>query len=84
MLMPGRAGDEVDGRGRPVGGESLLWLLNGGGSPRSHTLPRMERPGLWEQLFSTARPGRRPIRTAAINLAGHSTILLRHAENPMR
>jgi isoamylase len=84
MLMPGRAGDEVDGRGRPVGGESLLWLLNSGGSPRSYTLPRMERPGRWGQLFSTARPGRRAIQTPTINLAGHSTMLLRHSENPMR
>jgi glycogen operon protein len=84
MLMPGRAGDEVDARGRPVGGESLFWLLNGGGSPRSYTLPRMERPGLWEQLFSTARPGRRPIRTPSLNLPGHATVLLRHSENPMR
>jgi isoamylase len=84
MLMPGRSGDEVDARGRAVGGQTLLWLLNGGGSPRSYTLPKMERPGLWEQLFSTARPGDRPIQTATINLVGHSTVLLRHSENPTR
>jgi isoamylase len=84
MLMPGRSGDEVDARGRAVGGEALLWLLNGGGAPRSYTLPKMDRPGLWEQLFSTARPGRRPVQNASINLAGHSTILLRHSENPLR
>jgi isoamylase len=84
MLMPGRSGDEVDARGRAVVGESLLWLLNSGGSPRSYTLPTMPRPGLWEQLFSTARPGGRPVQTTAINLAGHSTILLRHSENPTR
>jgi isoamylase len=84
MLMPGRSGDEVDARGRAVGGEALLWLLNGAGTPRSYTLPTMPRPGLWEQLFSTARPGRRPVQSTVINLAGHSTILLRHSENPLR
>ncbi|HWB67408.1 MAG TPA: glycogen debranching protein GlgX [Mycobacteriales bacterium] len=84
MLMPGRSGDEVDDRGRAVGGETLLWLLNGGTSPRSYTLPRLERPGVWEEIFSTARPGRRLVRTPAINLPGHSTILLRHSENPAR
>jgi isoamylase len=84
MLMPGRSGDEIDDRGRAVGGQSLLWLLNSGGSPRSYSMPKMERPGLWEQLFSTARPGQRAVPNAAINLAGHSTILLRHSENPLR
>jgi isoamylase len=84
MLMPGRSGDEVDERGRAVGGQTLLWLLNGGGSPRSYTLPKLERQGIWEQLFSTARPGRRLVQSQAINLAGHSTILLCHSENPIR
>jgi glycogen operon protein len=84
MLMPGRSGDEVDARGRAVGGEALLWLLNGGSTPKSYTLPKMERPGLWEQLFSTARPGRGALAAPAVNLAGHATILLRHSENPLR
>jgi glycogen operon protein len=83
MLMPGRAGDEVDDRGRALVGETLFWLLNAGTSPRKYTLPKTDRPGVWEELFSTARPGRRTIRTAAVNLAGHSTMLLRHDENPV-
>jgi glycogen operon protein len=83
MLMPGRAGDEVDDRGRALVGETLFWLLNAGPSPRKYTLPKLERPGVWEELFSTARPGRRVVRTAAVNLAGHSTMLLRHDENPV-
>jgi glycogen operon protein len=84
MLMPGRAGDEVDARGRAVVGETLLWLLNAGSSPRSYTLPKTDRPGIWEELFSTARPGGRVVKAAAVNLAGHSTILLRSNENPAR
>jgi glycogen operon protein len=57
MLMPGRSGDEVDARGRAVIGETLFWLLNSGRSPRKYTLPKVDRPGIWEELFSTARPG---------------------------
>ncbi|HVU60105.1 MAG TPA: glycogen debranching protein GlgX [Mycobacteriales bacterium] len=83
MLMPGRAGDEVDDRGRALVGETLFWLLNAGSSPRKYTLPKLGRPGVWEELFSTARPGRRSVRTAAVNIAGHSMMLLRHDENPV-
>ena len=84
MLMPGRAGDEVDDRGRALVGETLFWLLNAGASPKSYTLPKLERPGVWEELFNTARPGQRTIRTPAVNVTGHSTVLLCHNENPLR
>jgi len=84
MLMPGRAGDEVDARGRAVVGETLFWLLNAGSSPRKYTLPKLDRPGVWDELFSTARPGTRVVRTPAIVLTRHSTVLLRHNENPTK
>jgi glycogen operon protein len=84
MLMPGRSGDELDARGRAVVGETLFWVLNAGGSPRKYTLPKLERPGVWEELFSTARPGTRVVRTPAIIVTRHSTVLLRHNENPTR
>jgi hypothetical protein len=84
MLMPGRAGDEVDARGRAVVGETLFWLLNAGGSPRKYTLPKLDRPGVWEELFSTARPGTRVVRTEGIILTRHSTVLLRRNENPTK
>jgi glycogen operon protein len=85
MLMPGRSGDEVDVRGRAVVGETLFWLLNAGSTPRKYTLPKVDRPGIWEELFSTARPGpARVVRGAAINLTAHSTILLRRNENPTK
>jgi glycogen operon protein len=84
MLMPGRSGDEVDDRGRAVVGETLFWLLNAGRTPRRYVLPKTERPGVWEELFSTARPGQRTVRTASVAVPGHSTTLLRHNENPAR
>jgi hypothetical protein len=42
----------------------------------------MENPGLWEELVNTARPGpyARQMRNEAVNLAAHSSMLLRHTE----
>jgi len=82
MLLLGRAADEVDVRGRSAPGDSLLLLLNAGTRSRSYTLPRMEQPGMWEELLNTARWGAwtRIVRNDALNLNAHSTILLRHTE----
>jgi isoamylase len=82
MLLPGRAADEVDIRGRLVKSDSLLLLLNASNRSRSWTLPRLEWPGRWEELLSTARPGEqgRTVRTPAVNLTAHSSLLLRHNE----
>jgi glycogen operon protein len=82
MLLPGRAADEIDFRGRLVKSNSLLLLLNASTRSRSWTLPRLEWPGRWEELISTARPGEqgRTVRTSAVNLTAHSSLLLRHDE----
>jgi isoamylase len=82
MLLFGVAADEVDSRGRSASAESLLLLLNAGARSLSYTLPRMESPGLWEELINTARPGpyARQMRNDAVNLTAHSSILLRHTE----
>jgi glycogen operon protein len=80
MLIHGRATDEVDERGRPVFGDTLLLLLNGGWRSRAFTLPVLERPGLWQEILNTARPGERLVRKPFVNLTAHSVILLRYAE----
>jgi len=81
MLLSGRATDEVDQRGRPVHGDTILLLLNGGRRSRSFTLPWVEWPGRWEELLNTARPhGSRMVQGTVINLTAHSVILLRHNE----
>jgi isoamylase len=80
MLIHGRATDEVDERGRPVFGDTLLLLLNGGWRSRAFTLPVLERPGLWQEIMNTARPGERLVRKPFVNLTAHSVILLRYAE----
>ncbi|MGA2208984.1 MAG: glycogen debranching protein GlgX [Acidimicrobiales bacterium] len=81
MLMFGRAADEVDERGRTVRGDTLLLLLNAGPASKSFSLPKLETPGLWEELLNTSRSGRRIIKAAAVHLAAHSTILLRRNED---
>ena len=79
---PGRATDEVDERGRPVFGDTVLFLLNGGSRSRPFTLPRMERAGLWEEVVNTARHeiSTRPVRKGAVTLTAHSVIMLRFDE----
>jgi glycogen operon protein len=78
MLVYGGATDERDERGRLQVGETLLLLLNGGARSRRFRLPLLQEPGTWEEVVNTARPGLRPIRSAAVNLVAHSLILFRH------
>jgi isoamylase len=84
MLLFGPAADELDARGRTRVAESVLFLLNASPKSFTFTLPSMELPGVWEEVLNTARPGpwARPVRTEAVNLSAHSTVLLRHTERP--
>jgi isoamylase len=77
MLISGRASDEVDDFGRPVFGETLLALFNGGTRSRRFTLPAVSTQGSWQELINTARPGQRVIRTEHVPLVAHSVIVLR-------
>jgi glycogen operon protein len=79
MLIHPTASEERDDRGRPIGGESLLILLNGGPRSRSFTLPKQAGAGAWAELLNTARSGTRVVKTPAVNLVAHSLTLLRHA-----
>jgi isoamylase len=82
MLLFGNAADEVDSRGRSAAADTLLLLLNAGPRSHSYTLPRLENPGIWEELLNTSRPGpwARQVRNDAVNLTAHSSLLLRHNE----
>jgi isoamylase len=82
MLLFGNAADEVDSRGRSANADTLLLLLNAGPRSHSYTLPRLENPGIWEELLNTSRPGpwARQVRNDAVNLTAHSSLLLRHNE----
>jgi isoamylase len=83
MLIHGQATDEVDERGRPIFGDTLLLLLNGGHRSSLFALPDVETTGVWQEILNTARPetGARIVRTRAVNLVAHSLILLRYGED---
>ncbi len=81
MLIDGQATDEVNERGRPVFGDTLLLLLNGGPRSRYFQLPKIDGPGMWHEVVNTARSGPvRAVRAQGVNLAAHSLILLRQGE----
>ncbi|HYG71371.1 MAG TPA: glycogen debranching protein GlgX [Actinomycetota bacterium] len=81
MLLHGRATDEVDERGRPIFGQTVLMLLNGGTRSRPFTLPRFEdEPGVWRILLHTAQPGQRVVRGEAVTLVAHAFVLLRYED----
>jgi glycogen operon protein len=81
MLLHGRATDEVDERGRPIFGKTILVLLNGGTRSRSFALPKVgEDGGVWSLLINTAQLGQRVVRSASVNLVAHSLQLLRLEE----
>ncbi len=82
MLLLGSAADEIDFRGRSTRGSTLLLLLNAGSRSRSYALPAITEPGRWEELLNTARPGPagRAVNAGSVNLASHSSLLLRRSE----
>jgi glycogen operon protein len=82
MLIDGEATDEVDERGRPVSGQTVLLLFNGGEASRRFVLPDSGQAGVWEELVNTARPGRRVMSRSAVNLIGRSFILATRTSAP--
>jgi glycogen operon protein len=78
MLIRGEASDEMDERGRPVVGNAILLLLNGGARSKQFVLPTIERPGSWSQLLDTAHPVSRLVTENPVNLVAHSLRLLRY------
>ena len=78
MLIDGSATDEMDDRGRPIRGDTLLLLLNGGERPVEFTLPLPAEPGLWVELVDSAGSEPRDITGDSVTVAGHSLVLLRY------
>jgi glycogen operon protein len=76
MLIHGEASDDVDERGRPNRGQTLLLLLNAGSRARRFALPALPEAGHWRELVNTAQAIRRIPKTAAISVAPHSLVLL--------
>jgi isoamylase len=77
-LVHGQASDELDERGHPNRGNTLLLLLNGSSRSRHFTLPVLPETGVWRERINTARPPAQQLRGSAVNLAAHSLILLEY------
>jgi glycogen operon protein len=76
MMIHGEASDEVDERGRPNRGQTLVLLLNGGARSRYFQLPGMAEPGVWREIVNTARPRTRLVKGGGVNLVAHALIVL--------
>ncbi|MFO0567814.1 MAG: glycogen debranching protein GlgX [Polyangiaceae bacterium] len=78
MLIHGRASDELDERGRPNRGTTLLLLLNASSRARQFALPTVLERGRWTELVNTVQPTHRVPRGASIQLPPHAVVLLSH------
>ncbi|HEX2671817.1 MAG TPA: glycogen debranching protein GlgX, partial [Polyangiaceae bacterium] len=80
MLIPGDASDDVDERGRPNRGQTLLLLLNASNRARQFTMPpvpgQASVSGHWQEVINTAQQTHRVPKGGGINVAPHSLVLL--------
>ncbi|HWZ89604.1 MAG TPA: hypothetical protein VNW92_12160, partial [Polyangiaceae bacterium] len=84
MLIPGDASDDVDERGRPNRGQTLLLLLNASNRARHFTMPAIPgagpaptaASGHWQEVINTAQQTHRVPKGGGINVAPHSLVLL--------
>jgi glycogen operon protein len=76
MLIHGEAADDVDERGRPTRGQTLLLLLNAGIRARNFLLPPLPEIGQWQEMVNTAQALRKVPKGNAIGIAPHSLVLL--------
>ncbi|AHG91350.1 glycogen debranching enzyme GlgX [Gemmatirosa kalamazoonensis] len=80
MLISGEAADETDDRGRPVRGDTMLLVLNGGFDDVEWTLPSMAGDGQWRCVVDTASDEQGPVTTSQIHVPGFSLVLLRYGQ----
>ena len=81
MLIHGQASDEVDERGRPNQGQTLLLLLNASARARQFALPVLPEAGRWQEIVNTAQPTHRVPRGSTLQLPPHTLVLLSHGED---
>jgi glycogen operon protein len=84
MLIHGKATDEVDDHGRPIEGETLLLIVNGGSDHVTFTLPEMDSAGVWVPLIDTATDDESTAAGPQVTLAPHSLVLLSHGTDRRR
>ncbi|HEX6534224.1 MAG TPA: glycogen debranching protein GlgX [Gemmatimonadaceae bacterium] len=79
MLIHGEAADEIDDRGRPIRGDTLLLVMSNLEGEQTFALPAMERAGAWEILVDSARADCAGPAGSPVVLAPFSLMLLRYA-----
>ena len=78
MLINGEAADEIDSRGRPVRGDTLLLLVNNREGTQPFTLPELAASGEWTEVVNTAADRGHALGTMGATLAPFSLVLLRY------
>jgi glycogen operon protein len=86
MLIHGAATDETDDRGRPIHGDTMLVIMNGGADEVPFALPVIDgqgdgarrNAGMWSELINTGRDGLWHIRDGWLGVKPQSVVLLRH------
>jgi glycogen operon protein len=81
MLIWGDATDETDDRGRPIVGETLLLIFNGGDQSVPFALPTVDGGGIWTELVDTAHRELHVVDTGTVDVAPYSVVMLRYGEN---
>ena len=80
MLISGEAADETDDRGRPIKGDTMLLLLNGGHDDVEFHVPDLGgAPGSWVKLIDTADDLLEVLDGDTVAVRGFSLALLRHS-----
>jgi glycogen operon protein len=79
MLIHGEAADEIDDRGQPVKGDTLLLLVNNREGRQPFVLPIIGTPGRWEEIVNTAVDQPLSPELNEVMLAPFSLVLLRYA-----
>jgi len=78
MLIHGEASDEIDGRGRPVRGNTLLLLVNAQEAKQAFALPELTKPGHWLEVVNTAVGAHTAHGVRRVILAPFSLVLLNY------
>ncbi|HXT47519.1 MAG TPA: hypothetical protein VN717_02710, partial [Gemmatimonadaceae bacterium] len=78
MLIRGEAADEIDERGRPIKGDTLLLIVNNKEGDEDWTLPKLEVAGQWILIVDTERPTIAEEAVDELTLVPFSLVLLRY------
>ena len=80
MMIDGNATDEVDDRGRPIQGDTVLFIMNGSNKSVEFVLPPVPDGTVWEKLVDAGTPGDGVIAGQSMAVAANACVLLREAE----